>query len=384
MKRVLVVGEINVDLILQGAHAFPTPGKEVLVDDVVLTLGSASAICAMGLARLGTPVAFLGKVGTDPWGEFCLDVMRAAAIDVSRVIAEAKIKTGVTVSVTSPRDRALVESLSHSHENERYLRGITLPASLQYDPDLASALTHGATEDALCVVAAPVAGLRALCRNMRELGVVPAHIVWLCKGFEADTQCLPNEVVAAELPQHASNGTLSGPSFAREVGQGLPVALTIASASATLVERTVAAFHHGAMRIYTGDDVIGVEVGGAVKNVLAIATGIADGLGLGLNARAALITRGLAEMSRLGVALGGRTETFNGLTGLGDLILTATGDLSRNRTVGMQLATGLKACDARVPCWRWPRPMASICRSHTPCVACCSTMLPRVTRFRRC
>jgi sugar/nucleoside kinase (ribokinase family) len=111
MKRVLVVGEINVDLILQGAHALPTPGKEVLVDDVVLTLGSASAICAMGLARLGTPVAFLGKVGTDPWGEFCLDVMRGASIDVSRVMAEAKIKTGVTVSVTSPRDRALVSYL---------------------------------------------------------------------------------------------------------------------------------------------------------------------------------------------------------------------------------------------------------------------------------
>jgi sugar/nucleoside kinase (ribokinase family) len=111
MKRVLVVGEINVDLILQGAHAFPTPGKEVLVDDVVMTLGSASAICAMGLARLGTPVAFLGKVGTDPWGEFCVDAMRASAIDVSRVIGDAKIKTGVTVSVTSPRDRALVSYL---------------------------------------------------------------------------------------------------------------------------------------------------------------------------------------------------------------------------------------------------------------------------------
>ena len=243
------------------------------------------------------------------------------------------------------RDRALIESLSHSHENERYLPGITLPEALRYDPEFASALSHSAAEDALCVVAAPVAGLRALCRNMRERGVVPAHIVLLCKGFEADTQCLPNEVVAAELPQHGSNGTLSGPSFAREVGQGLPVALTVASASVTLGERTVAAFHHGAMRIYTGDDVIGVEVGGAVKNVLAIATGIADGLGLGLNARAALITRGLAEMSRLGVALGGRAETFTGLTGLGDLILTATGDLSRNRTVGMQLATGRSLTD---------------------------------------
>jgi sugar/nucleoside kinase (ribokinase family) len=111
MKRVLVVGEINVDLILQGAHAFPIPGKEVLVDDVVMTLGSASAICAMGLARLGTPVAFLGKVGTDPWGEFCVDAMRAAGIDVSRVAGDAKLKTGVTVSITSPHDRALVSYL---------------------------------------------------------------------------------------------------------------------------------------------------------------------------------------------------------------------------------------------------------------------------------
>jgi sugar/nucleoside kinase (ribokinase family) len=111
MKRVLVVGEINVDLVLQGAHAFPIPGKEVLVDDVVLTLGSASAICAMGLARLGTPVAFLGKVGTDPWGDFCLDVMREARIDVSRVAGDAKLKTGVTVSITSPHDRALVSYL---------------------------------------------------------------------------------------------------------------------------------------------------------------------------------------------------------------------------------------------------------------------------------
>ncbi|BBU26457.1 glycerol-3-phosphate dehydrogenase [NAD(P)+] [Burkholderia sp. THE68] len=238
------------------------------------------------------------------------------------------------------RDDALIESLSRTHENTRYLAGVALPHALEYEADFAAALQHASADDALCVVATPVAGLRALCGAMRQAGVVPAHIVWLCKGFEADTQCLPNEVVAAELPGHRSNGTLSGPSFAREVGRGLPVALTVASASAELGARTVAAFHHGAMRIYTGDDVIGVEVGGAVKNVLAIATGISDGLGLGLNARAALITRGLAEMSRLGVALGGRAETFTGLTGLGDLILTATGDLSRNRTVGMQLASG--------------------------------------------
>jgi glycerol-3-phosphate dehydrogenase (NAD(P)+) len=238
------------------------------------------------------------------------------------------------------REPALVAELAASQENARYLAGVALPAGLRYEADLGEALGHGLADDALCVVATPVAGLRGLFHAMRDAGKVPAHVVWLCKGFEADTQLLPHQVVAAELAGHASNGVLSGPSFAREVGQGLPVALTIASASAACRERTVAAFHHGAMRIYTGDDLVGVEVGGAVKNVLAIATGIADGLGLGLNARAALITRGLAEMSRLGVTLGGRAETFTGLTGLGDLILTATGDLSRNRTVGLQLAAG--------------------------------------------
>jgi glycerol-3-phosphate dehydrogenase (NAD(P)+) len=238
------------------------------------------------------------------------------------------------------RDSALITELSSTHENARYLAGVALPPALHYEADLGAALAHCAADDALCVVATPVAGLRGLLRAMRDAGSVPAHFVWLCKGFEAETQLLPHQVVAAELAGHTSYGVLSGPSFAREVGQGLPVALTVASTSAKCREQTVAAFHHGAMRIYTGDDVVGVETGGAVKNVLAIATGISDGLGLGLNARAALITRGLAEMSRLGVTLGGRAETFTGLTGLGDLILTATGDLSRNRTVGVQLATG--------------------------------------------
>lgn len=238
------------------------------------------------------------------------------------------------------REPALVAEVAAARQNARYLAGVTLPAALRYETDLAAALDHALADEALCVVATPVAGLRGLFQAMRDAGKVPANVIWLCKGFEADTQRLPHQVVAAELAGHGSNGVLSGPSFAREVGQGLPVALTVASASAVCRERTVAAFHHGAMRIYTGDDIVGVEVGGAVKNVLAIATGIADGLGLGLNARAALITRGLAEMSRLGVTLGGRAETFTGLTGLGDLILTATGDLSRNRTVGMQLASG--------------------------------------------
>ncbi|WP_434718167.1 NAD(P)-dependent glycerol-3-phosphate dehydrogenase [Paraburkholderia sp. A1BS-2L] len=238
------------------------------------------------------------------------------------------------------RDAALVNAMRQTHENARYLAGISLPKKLHYETDLAAALDHASGEADLVVLGTPVAGLRDMLRAMRGMNRVPAHFVWLCKGFEADSQLMPHQVVAAELPGHPSNGVLSGPSFAREVGEGLPVALTVASASAACRERTLAAFHHRAMRIYTGDDVVGVEVGGAVKNVLAIATGISDGLGLGLNARAALITRGLAEMTRLGVTLGGRAETFNGLTGLGDLILTATGDLSRNRTVGKQLASG--------------------------------------------
>ena len=243
------------------------------------------------------------------------------------------------------RESALVAELAACHENTHYLQGVSLPVELRYEAGLAAALEHCSADDALCVIATPVAGLRALSRALRELGRVPAHIVWVCKGFEAETQMLPHQVVASELAGHVSHGVLSGPSFAREVALGLPVALTIASASAHCRDLTVSAFHHGAMRIYTGDDVIGVEVGGAVKNVLAIATGISDGLALGLNARAALITRGLAEMSRLGVALGGRPDTFTGLTGLGDLILTATGDLSRNRTVGLQLAGGRSLAD---------------------------------------
>lgn len=239
------------------------------------------------------------------------------------------------------RAASLLAQIESARENPVYLPGVPLHPALGFDARLGSALAHASGATDLCVVAAPVAGLRVLCQAMQDSGAVPAQLIWLCKGFEADTQCLPHQVVDQVLGAHPACGALSGPSFAKEVAAGLPVALTIASASESCRDLTVQAFHHGAMRIYTGDDVVGVEVGGAVKNVLAIATGIADGLGLGLNARAALITRGLAEMTRLGIALGGRAETFTGLTGLGDLILTATGDLSRNRTVGMQLASGL-------------------------------------------
>ncbi|HTJ93104.1 MAG TPA: NAD(P)H-dependent glycerol-3-phosphate dehydrogenase [Pararobbsia sp.] len=243
------------------------------------------------------------------------------------------------------RDAALVAALARDRRNAAYLPSARLPDALGYEADLVTAIRHACGDDALVVVATPVAGLRMTCEVMREQACVPANLIWLCKGFEQETHLLPHQVVRAVLGDHASCGALSGPSFAREVAAHLPVALTIASRSQTCRTRTVEAFHAGAMRIYTGDDLVGVEVGGAVKNVLAIATGIADGLSLGLNARAALVTRGLAEMTRLGVALGGRADTFMGLTGIGDLILTATGDLSRNRTVGLELAKGRTLTD---------------------------------------
>ena len=187
------------------------------------------------------------------------------------------------------------------------------------------------------IVATPMAALEEM---LRRAGTEPdVGILWLCKGFQEATGWLGHEV-AREAAPSARVGVLSGPSFAIEVARGLPTALVAASHDARLCDAAVDAFHAANLRIYTSSDPIGVEVGGAVKNVLAIATGIADGMGLGLNARAALITRGLAEMTRLGVALGAEAETFMGLSGLGDLVLTTTGELSRNRRVGLQLAAG--------------------------------------------
>lgn len=230
------------------------------------------------------------------------------------------------------RDPAQAKALAAARRNARYLPEIALPESLRVDADLDRALS-GAE---MLIAATPVAGLRDLLGRLRG-GKVP--LVWLCKGFEQDSAALPHEIVAASGIR-APGGALSGPSFALEVARGLPCALTLASADAVFAANAAAALHGGRLRVYRSDDVAGVEIGGAVKNVLAIAVGICDGLGLGQNARAALITRGLAELSRLGVALGGRAETVMGLTGAGDLILTATGDLSRNRCVGLELAQG--------------------------------------------
>jgi len=253
------------------------------------------------------------------------------------------------------RDPRTAGDLAARRENKRYLPGIALPEGLAFTSDLNAALRHLAptAEGAysLIVLGVPVAGLDALCRDIAQrLRHGPAGrigMVWTCKGFEQDSARLPHEIARqalAGLPG-IDTGVLSGPSFAREVAQGLPVALTVASDRPELCAATTRALHAGAVRVYAGTDVTGVEVGGALKNVIAIACGIADGLRLGTNARAALITRGLAEMARLGVALGAQAETFAGLTGLGDLVLTATGDLSRNRTVGLEIGRGRALAD---------------------------------------
>jgi glycerol-3-phosphate dehydrogenase (NAD(P)+) len=232
------------------------------------------------------------------------------------------------------RDVAQASHMQQARCNERYLGPEPFPEQLTVTSDWDAAIAHAAP-DGLIVIGTPMAALADMLARMPA----QAPVVWLCKGFDKASGRLGHEIAAAVRP-NAPSGVLSGPSFALEVARAQPTALVSASADPALAELAAQAFHSDSLRVYTSTDPVGVEVGGAVKNVLAIATGIADGLELGLNARAALITRGLAEMTRLGLALGARTDTFMGLSGLGDLVLTATGHLSRNRTVGLQLATG--------------------------------------------
>jgi glycerol-3-phosphate dehydrogenase (NAD(P)+) len=240
------------------------------------------------------------------------------------------------------RNPAQMAASAAARENTEYLPGFPFPEGLRVTADLDAAVAHvaGGAADAtpLLILASPVAGLRPLLEQLK--GRALPNIVWLCKGFEYGTGLLPHQVVREVLGDAVPGAALSGPSFAQEVARGLPCALTVASSDEALRERVVSLVHGNNMRVYACDDLVGVEVGGAVKNILAIATGTADGLGLGLNARAALITRGLAEITRLGTALGAQPGTFMGLTGMGDLILTCTGDLSRNRRVGLALAQG--------------------------------------------
>lgn len=243
------------------------------------------------------------------------------------------------------RDAQQAGHIRSQRENQRYLPGVPLPASLIVSSEAVGQLAPTAD---ICIIATPMSGLRGM---LARLQGVTCPVAWLCKGFEAglngqnglENGLLGHEIYAQTTkltPQSLQCGVLSGPSFALEVARGQPTALVAASEHLSVREALVDAFHSSVLRVYASEDVVGVEVGGAVKNVLAIATGLCDGLGLGLNARAALITRGLAEMTRLGLALGAKTETFMGLSGLGDLVLTATGDLSRNRKVGLLLAQG--------------------------------------------
>lgn len=238
------------------------------------------------------------------------------------------------------RDAAQAAALAQHRENRPYLAGFRLPEGVRVADPAAAGIAALAAGHELVIVATPMAGLRSMLVALRDCA---RPVAWLCKGFEApQTQpygLLGHEVRAEVAPKLAA-GVLSGPSFAQEVANGQPTALVAASEAAHVRDALVGAFHGPAMRVYANTDVPGVETGGAVKNVLAIATGLCDGLHLGLNARAALVTRGLAEMTRLGLALGARTDTFMGLSGLGDLVLTATGDLSRNRRVGLLLAEG--------------------------------------------
>ncbi len=240
------------------------------------------------------------------------------------------------------RDHAHVLQLSTARSNERYLPGVVIPASIKIASDLGATLADAE----LCVIATSTSGLAATTSSIHA-HVPGMPIIWVCKGFDQFTGKLPHETVDATRGSTPGGqyGALSGPSFAMEVAKGLPCALTLAANDLHFAYEMTAQLNGPALRIYSSDDLVGVELGGALKNVMAIAAGICDGMQLGMNARAALITRGLAEIVRLGVAMGGKPETFMGLTGLGDLVLTATGDLSRNRSVGVHLAQG-KSLDA--------------------------------------
>jgi len=230
--------------------------------------------------------------------------------------------------------------IASQESNERYLPGVTLPKGLNVESHLGAAL-KGA-EDIL--VAVPSHAFRSVVTTIQPMLTTTSRLIWATKGLEAGSGKLLHEVATEVLGDNMPMAVLSGPTFAREVAEGLPTAVTIASQHAGFADDMAVRFHSETFRAYTSDDVIGVEIGGAVKNVLAIATGIADGLGFGANTRAALITRGLAEMMRLGEAIGckegGYKETFMGLAGLGDLVLTCTDNQSRNRRFGLALGKG--------------------------------------------
>lgn len=264
----------------------------------------------------------IGVVGAGSWGT-------ALAILLAR--------SGQRV-LLSGRDPTRLREMARARVNARYLPGISFPASLTVCPD-ASALAE--TDRLLLVV--PSSAFAETCRQQRAARQRPLRtltVVWGTKGFAPDSGRLLSEIVHEVFGEEVRQAVVSGPTFAREVASGLPTAFTSAAVSPQIAEEVASWFRGDRVRVYTSTDIAGVQLGGAIKNVMAIATGISDGLELGANARAALITRGLAELTRLGVALGGRAETFMGLAGLGDLVLTCTDDQSRNRRVGLGIGRG--------------------------------------------
>jgi glycerol-3-phosphate dehydrogenase (NAD(P)+) len=282
-------------------------------------------------------------------------VLGAGAWGTALAISAANNAQAAHAVTLWSRDAAQAANMQSQRSNAKYLPQVIFPDSLQIASGDFSALAKTAD---VVIIGTPMSGLRGMLLQLADL---TCPVAWLCKGFEAAENndidgkvgLLGHEIYAqiainqAKTKQNSlKTGILSGPSFALEVAKGQPTALVAASELPEVRDSLIEAFHSASLRVYGNDDVAGVEVGGAVKNVLAIATGLCDGLQLGLNARAALITRGLAEMTRLGLALGADIETFMGLSGLGDLVLTATGDLSRNRKVGLLLAQGKTLSEA--------------------------------------
>jgi glycerol-3-phosphate dehydrogenase (NAD(P)+) len=272
----------------------------------------------MSARELNVPVAVLGA---GSWGS-------ALAIQFAR--------NGRTVRLWG-RDRERLMAMAASRRNERYLGDTPFPASLEVETELRNALA-GARD---VLVAVPSTGLRAVLTQVAPLLLPEMHVAWATKGFELDTLQLPHQVARAVLGDKRRIAVLSGPTFAREVGSGLPTAMTVASPDAHYAQQLARELSSANFRAYSSTDIMGVEIGGAVKNALAVGAGLSDGLGFGANTRVALITRGLKEMTRLGVALGAHTDTFMGLAGLGDLVLTCTDDQSRNRRFGLLLARGV-------------------------------------------
>jgi glycerol-3-phosphate dehydrogenase (NAD(P)+) len=240
------------------------------------------------------------------------------------------------------RDATVAAAIDQQHENTRYLPGIPLPDNLRATTDLATSLQHAD----LVLVVVPSHAFTETLRLLAPLRPPAAGVAWATKGFEPGSGRFLHEVAEDILGPSVSLAVVTGPSFAKEVTLGLPTAVTVHGDDADFTQQVADVLHGPAFRAYTGNDMVGAELGGAMKNVLAVATGVADGMQLGLNARAGLITRGLNEMLRLAAAIGGRPETLMGLAGLGDLVLTSTGDLSRNRRLGLALGRGQSLQDA--------------------------------------